>query len=32
MIEGEIWGPLRLLEPIGRGANAEVYRAWRRGG
>ena len=25
------WGHLRLLEVIGRGAFAEVYRAWDRG-
>jgi eukaryotic-like serine/threonine-protein kinase len=25
---GEMWGPLRILEQIGRGSFAAVYRAW----
>jgi tRNA A-37 threonylcarbamoyl transferase component Bud32 len=25
---GEMWGPLRILEEIGRGSFAAVYRAW----
>ncbi|HWT46155.1 MAG TPA: protein kinase [Vicinamibacterales bacterium] len=28
--EGESWGPLVLLEKVGRGSYGEVYRAWDR--
>ncbi len=26
--DGAAWGPLKLLERLGQGANADVYRAW----